>query len=104
MPKKTNSILIKKVEYGVYRCESWGNSRHPHTVNLHANKGNGFCTCEDFEAVCAPNLRKNGGEIVDYGSSFKPKKGRTYCRHIKYSRFLWANEKLREESKICEPE
>lgn len=50
-----------------------------HMVDLTQNKGIGACTCENFQMVAWPNLKRHG-QYIPYAPG---RVGCTECRHIR---------------------
>ena len=68
-----------------YTVHSESEDAADHVVDLSENKGNGACSCRDFEVRCGPNYFHNGGKPVHYRRDEKGKvnKDRTQCKHIR---------------------
>lgn len=54
------------MDIGMYEVES--SEGFPHIVDLTAEKGIGYCTCNNYSVVCSPNIKKG--------------KGQRRCKHI----------------------
>jgi hypothetical protein len=78
---------------GTFEIRSWSTGGK-HFVDIWAYEGNGSCGCKDFNTRCLPNWKKNGHQVVDYGTTARPSPKRTHCKHLKLIKWKWCN-------KIC---
>jgi hypothetical protein len=92
MPKSKKTYRYRRLQSCefLFEIESWS-SGGKYDVDLIAYEGNGGCSCKDFNTRCVPNWKENGHQIVDYGTTGRPNKKRTQCRHLKFLCWKEAN-------------
>lgn len=97
MSTATQTIKVRALdtEIGVFQVESSQTPQKPHTVDLLAHDGQGFCTCSDWSARCRPNMKRNPGAFIPYGSASHPNPARHCCKHVHVARTYFLREVLR---------
>lgn len=101
MPKAKETIKVEPIhgEPLRYRVESWGQPQFPHVVDLMEYDGNGCCDCKDFTTRCFPNWKLHA-KPIEYGHPSEPNPNRTRCRHIDVAVRKFANDTLKEISRM----